>query len=572
MQVGRPPSVAPDAPVEAVPPRVRGVNVRTWVALALGSAAIALPPQWAAGVLLGGADPLTAEVVAGLWLFKGLLFLHALAVLAAPRPVRIGGPLLRAETPPRWGGRSELALLIGLVALAAAPRLYGLSAGLWYDEVITLATYVREPLGRIIATYSSQNQHLLYSVSARVAGWFVIDEAASLRLPAALFGIASVAALYLFARRVTKRREAVLATLLLAVSYHHVWFSQNARGYTGLLLLTLVATGFFLECLMRPRWSVAIGYAVAMALAAYTQLTGVLTGVVHALIWVALALHNRHRRSDPAVWLPGAAVLLSGTLTLLLYAPVLPQMARVLGEGVEGATRWAEWQSPIWLLAETLRGLARGLPGGMLAVGVAAAVGVAGLVSYARQSRVLVLLMIGPPLLVAGVMIVLAHNLWPRFFFAAAGFALMIGVRGIFTAARPLPERIRPAVAVGVLILAAVGSSLMLRGVWRPKQEFVAAAEFLRSTPSPGDAVIGLDMAGVALEAYPGLTTMRVTSLEELRRIEAAHPRTWVVYTFEGRMHQVHEEIMSRLDVEYRGAAEYGATIGDGAIHIRVRP
>ena len=548
------------------------MNVRAWVAVALAGAAIVLPPRWAAGALVGRADPLAAEVVTGLWLFKALLLLHAVAVVAAPRPVRIGAPLVRGEAPPQWGGRGELAVLLGLVALAAALRLYGLAAGLWFDEIITLANYVREPLGRIVATYSSQNQHLLYSVSARVARAFVADEAVSLRLPAALFGIASVAVLYLFARRVAQRREAVLATLLLAVSYHHVWFSQNARGYTGLLLFTLVATGFFLECLVRPRWSVAIGYALAMALAAYTQLTGVITGVAHALIWLPLALHNRQRWSEPAVWLPGAAVLLSGTLTLLLYAPVLPQMARVLGGGVEGATRWAEWQSPLWLLAETLRGLARGLPGGLPTVAVATTVGVAGLVSYGRQSRVLLLLMLGPPLLVAVVMLLLAHNLWPRFFFAAAGFALLLGVRGVFTATRPLPEGIRPATAVGVLVLTVAGSSLMLRGVWRPKQEFVAAAQFLRATPAPGDAVIGLDMAGAALEAYPGLATTRITSLEELRRIEATHPSTWVVYTFEGRMHQIHEEIMSRLEGEYRSAAEYGATIGDGVIHIRVKP
>ena len=64
-----------------------------------------------------------------------------------------------------------------------------------------------------------------------------------------LFGLASILALYLFGRQVTSASESLLAAALLTFSYHHVWFSQNARGYTGLLFWTLLSSWLLLRAL-----------------------------------------------------------------------------------------------------------------------------------------------------------------------------------------------------------------------------------------------------------------------------------------------------------------------------------
>jgi uncharacterized membrane protein len=47
--------------------------------------------------------------------------------------------------------------------------------------------------------------------------------------------VASIGALYLLGRAVAGPTEALFAAALMTVAYHHVWFSQNARGYSGLL-------------------------------------------------------------------------------------------------------------------------------------------------------------------------------------------------------------------------------------------------------------------------------------------------------------------------------------------------
>ena len=69
-------------------------------------------------------------------------------------------------------------------------------------------------------------------------------------------------------------------------------------------------------------------------------------------------------------------------------------------------------------------------------IGVAALVTATGLVSLARANRTLTALMVLPAVLTAGGIMALGHNLWPRFFFFSAGFAVLIAIRGAFVLGR----------------------------------------------------------------------------------------------------------------------------------------
>ena len=89
---------------------------------------------------------------------------------------------------------------------------------------------------------------MLYSVMAHGSIRLLGEQPWTLRLPAVFFGVVSIPALYFFGRMLTTNREALFACALMAVNYQHVWFSQNARGYTGMLLWTLLSSIFFLRC------------------------------------------------------------------------------------------------------------------------------------------------------------------------------------------------------------------------------------------------------------------------------------------------------------------------------------
>ena len=59
-----------------------------------------------------------------------------------------------------------------------------------------------------------------------------------------------------FARRLRGCRALLASLALLAVASHHVFFSQNARGYTASLLFGLLASGLLVRaCADRPWWA-----------------------------------------------------------------------------------------------------------------------------------------------------------------------------------------------------------------------------------------------------------------------------------------------------------------------------
>ena len=99
----------------------------------------------------------------------------------------------------------------------------------------------------IVTKFDSENQHFLFSILAHYSIQIFGDNAWALRLPAVFFGTGSIIASYLVGREVTDIPEALLATALVAFSYHQIWFSQNARGYTGLLFWTLISSWFLIR-------------------------------------------------------------------------------------------------------------------------------------------------------------------------------------------------------------------------------------------------------------------------------------------------------------------------------------
>jgi 4-amino-4-deoxy-L-arabinose transferase-like glycosyltransferase len=461
--------------------------------------------------------------------------------------------------------------LVAIGALGAVLRAIGLDAGLWYDEIATLVQYVRRPVAAIVTIYDSQNQHLLYSVLARLSTVAFGESAAALRLPAAVFGVVSVGLAAWCAARIVARREALLVAVLLAVSYHHIWFSQNARGYTMLLCGALAGTGLLLDLLRAAPDRRSVGrvllYGAAMGLAVYTHVSAVFIVAGHALVWGALTL--RGRLAGRARWQPLAAFAIAGVLAFVLYLPALEPMLRTLARPTMGGTAVA-WKQPWWLAAELARGLVAGMPGGAVALAAGAVVLGAGLVSLWRRDAVALALMLVPPLVTAVALAATRHNLWPRLFFFAAAFAVLIAVRGGFALLeRFVPARAARAGVAGGMVVAAL-SVIMVPRAWGPKQDFPAARAHVERVAAPEDAVVAVDLATFPFERWLRAEWLYVSRDTTLALIEARHPRTWVVYTFPTRLRAVAPELWARLQRGYREVARFPGTVGGGAIVVMV--
>ena len=145
-------------------------------------------------------------------------------------------------------------MVAGLTLLAALLSVPSLNSGLWTDEVLTLVHYARLPVAQILTSFPDQNQHMLYSLLAHGSMRIFGEQPWALRLPAVIFGAGSIWALFLLGRRLFGETEALLACALMTVSYHRIWFSQDARGYTGMLFFSLLATWLWLEAMERDKW------------------------------------------------------------------------------------------------------------------------------------------------------------------------------------------------------------------------------------------------------------------------------------------------------------------------------
>jgi mannosyltransferase len=505
--------------------------------------------------------------------------------------------------------RSFLWIVLGLTVLATVLRGIGLNQGLWYDEMVTLLEFVRTPFSETLTRFH-ENNHPLYSLLERASVAMAGEEAWALRLPAVLFGVASVPTLYLLGRAVTNRLEALLASALLAVSYHHVWFSQNARGYSALAFWTMVCTLFLLRALAgsragieRPRrWLWSVAYAAAAALGAYTHLSMVLVVASQALLtaWFVARRGDATFRVRGGVgapqrvdWAPAALAFgLATGLSLLLYAPLLAELQRFFSSDPHTAPETA---SHGWALAEALRGLRIGL-GTWVMAGAAALVFAAGLWSYMRQSWFLFGLFVLPAVLTGLATLLAQHPTRPRFLFHLIGFGLLVIVRGAMVAGSwmaqrlwgsdgaagadhllispgpaspsdaPAPVTRRPLLGAAiVVVLIAASAFSLLRGYRTPKQDFAGALRYVEANREQGDTVATAGfIADYAYRRYYGKPWKAIESLAHFQGLRSSGRRAWLLYTLPVYIEATTPELMAAIRQECPPARVFPGTLGGG--------
>ena len=203
--------------------------------------------------------------------------------------------------------------VIAVTGLGAALRFLDLGAqGFWYDEAYSAYFFRLPPLVmfRLIPKVES-TPPLYYAVGWVWARAFGTSEA-GLRALSALVGTAVVPVAYLIGRRLVSVRAGVLAALLTACSPLLVWYSQEARAYSLLVLLTALALLAFLHALDRPTRVTLAAWAAASALALATHYLAMIA-VIPEAAWLLI----RHRRRL-AAWGAAAAVAVTGCALLPL--------------------------------------------------------------------------------------------------------------------------------------------------------------------------------------------------------------------------------------------------------------
>jgi hypothetical protein len=484
----------------------------------------------------------------------------------------------------------ERGALIGLLLLTAALRLYQLDAPLWFDEIMTLVHFVRQPVGDLVADYSSFNNHLFYSLQAKLAVTLFGEHPWALRLPAAAFGVAGVWALWRLARLALSGPEALLAAGLLALSYHHIWFSQNARGYTELMFWQVAALLLFIEGQGSRSWKIWGLFAVTLAAAMYTHMTAAFFIAALGLVYLGmLAIRQWAPAWAPqgfaapedlvARWAPMAGFVLGGVITLALCAPALVQMATLVSsvKSTSSVDVMKEYQNPLWTLAEGLRTLGAGGP--MLLIGPCAAlVAAIGWLGLARRQPVTAAVAIVHILVTLGALLALSMRLWPRFFFSDLVFVVLFLAHGAFQLAGWMAERAgrlgldfarRDRVfALGAFIMLLASAVLAVRNYAVPKQNFPGPIALLQAEGAPAASVAAVGLVADAYADYLRPGWPRVETPEQLNALSASTGHRWAVVAFLERSRRNYAPLMAVLDRDYVVVRVFPGTLGDGALWV----
>jgi len=433
-------------------------------------------------------------------------------------------------------------ILVCIVALAAALRWYQIGLGsLWIDEGNSI-TLARMPWGRFVETLwrYEANQALYYGL---LRSWMRVgDSEAVVRSLSAVFGTAAVAALYWLGRRLFGARVGLLAAALLAVNMFYIWFSQEARSYALVVLLTVLSLLLFVEAMEHPRrWGVWSGYAITSVLAVYAHFFAAL---VLAAQWLA---PGPRRLRDVG---PRRLALVGLTLAL----PLAPMAAFIL---------WRDQGQIDWIPPTTA--------GGFLLTLVALSgfnplmlvLQVIGLVWSLKDltrddddgwRMRLVGLSFAFPIAAVAVVSFAKHLFFFRYFAICLPTGVLLAAR-VLSPVRPLstPKRIM----VGTLATLTLGLGLLVTGSSYQRLhnwggDWRSATEYVLANRQPGDGIVFYVSAGLDAYRYyqdrvpsrggarpfPVVVFPEATELASahlvpdsarLRDASAQHPRLWLV-------------------------------------------
>ena len=213
------------------------------------------------------------------------------------------------------GSRRALGL-IGLVTVAALLRFSTLGLqSFWYDEALTVRLVgmsLGEMLIRIPLDEANPPGYYLSAWAwAKAFGPWELG----LRSLSALAGTATVVVVYAAARELGPPRGALAAGSLVATSPVLVWYSQEARPYAFLCLLSAVSFLFFLRACRKASQRTLAMWALASSAALMTHHFAAFLVAAEA-VWLLVTLRQRMRRVMVAVAAVGLVGALGGALAL----------------------------------------------------------------------------------------------------------------------------------------------------------------------------------------------------------------------------------------------------------------
>ncbi|MCA1626234.1 MAG: glycosyltransferase family 39 protein [Acidobacteria bacterium] len=478
-------------------------------------------------------------------------------------------------------GLASFWLITAVTVLAFVLRLFRLDSELWLDEITTIFFYSPMSTLHVLTGFVSANNHLLNTLLMKLAIAFFGEQEWAVRLPAAIFGAATIPIFYWVSRLMLSQRSSLCAALLLAVSYHHIFFSQNVRGYSMQLFFTTLACGLFVKGLQEDRPRIWILYVAAMFFNMASLLNSSFVFAAHILIGAA-ALVKIKRRGDspfPLLYRLIAVVGVTAILVLQLYATLIPQAY------VYAQTTWsdpASGYSPLSMefVAEMIRGISAGFGTSLilLAFPFAATVAAVGFVVLFKRHWTLTASLVLPIILTVAYLILNRLNVAPRFLLIASPIAILVIIQGIDSVAQffankvsRTPNALSATLATAVVLLGCVVSLASLRRYYSvPKQPYRTSLAFIEAQRKPGEIILAVHHMENGYRFYAKEFNLKededffaVRSVKMLDSILSAHDGrgAYLVTTLPRGLRLSHPDLGARIAQDWEVVRTFPATV-----------
>ena len=241
----------------------------------------------------------------------------------------------------------QILFVLALTAAAAALRFTTLGLqSFWYDETVTVSLVQKPLVAMLRALPGSETTPPFYYLVAWPWARIFGSSEFPLRALSAVAGTATIPVVYAAGRAFVSRRAGLAVAAFAAFSPILIWYSQEARAYSLLVLVSALSFLFFARAWEEPTRPLLIYWSLFSALAIATYY---FAAFLIAAEFVALLLRHGRRRH---LWLASAGPI--GVTALVL--PLAAYQART------GNASWIHSLPLSLRVEETLRQLTTPAP------------------------------------------------------------------------------------------------------------------------------------------------------------------------------------------------------------------
>jgi mannosyltransferase len=222
-------------------------------------------------------------------------------------------------------------ILIAVLLLGLFLRVYCLTCeSVWLDEGYSILWAKQEPLEMIDAVSRDVHPPLYFLV---LHYWIALfgDAEFTIRFLSVIFGTLAIFMMYKVGSLIFDRNVGLLSSVILALSAFHIYYSQELRAYSLMVLLTLASMYYFIRLLEERKRGIYAGYILSSTLLLYTHYFGIFVVLVQNVFFFSHHLFMKRRvKISPRKWHRLQAILF---ITFLPCFPFLLRQSIVIQSG-----------------------------------------------------------------------------------------------------------------------------------------------------------------------------------------------------------------------------------------------